>query len=72
MTKFRGLLLLILSLLLLIFAMENWHYPSPPVKFLGLTFLPIPQALIIYSCFLMGFLAGWLAHARKAKKQKKD
>ena len=72
MTKSKGLLLLVLGLLLLIFAIENWHYPSPPVKFLGVAFLPLPQSLIIYSCFLIGFLAGWLTHARKIKKQKKD
>jgi uncharacterized integral membrane protein len=72
MTKSKGLLLLVLGLLLAIFAMENWHYPSPPVKFLGLAFLPLPQSLIIYSCLLIGFLAGWLAHARKVKRQKKD
>ena len=72
MTKPKALLLLVLALLLLIFAVENLHYPSPPVKLLGLTFLPLPQSLIIYSCFLIGFLAGWLTHARKGKKQKKD
>lgn len=67
--KMTGILLVVASLAL--FAYQNWNYPSPPIRFLIFTFPPIPNSLIIYSCLLLGFGAGWAAHAFKVKKSLK-
>lgn len=68
--KTKALWLLAVSAALVIFAMQNWHYPTPALQFLGYRFPPLPHALIIYSSFALGFLAGWMAHVFRAKKRK--
>ncbi len=69
-TKGVGLLILLISLVL--FAYQNWDYPTPPIHFLIFTFPPIPHSMIIYSCLLIGFVAGWVTRALKAKRAEKD
>ena len=58
--------------LLVFFALENWTYPNPPVRILGQAFLPLPLSLIIYSSLVIGFVAGWLAHALKIKRERRE
>lgn len=70
MRKAKALWLLVIGAALTIFVVENWHYPTPPLQFLGFRFLPLPHALIMISCFVLGFLVGWLAHVLRVKKQK--
>jgi uncharacterized integral membrane protein len=72
MSKFKGLWLLVIGALLAIFLVENWHYPDPPIQFLGFRFLPLPHALVMLSCFILGFLGGYLAHAFRVRKQKHE
>lgn len=68
--KTKALWLLAAGAVLVIFAVQNWHYPDPPLHFLGFRFPPLPFALIVYSCFLLGFVSGWLAHSWKTKRRK--
>lgn len=70
MSKAKGLLLLVVVVLLAIFLVENWHYPDPPIQFLGFRFLPLPHALIMLSCFALGFLGGYAAHAWRLRQPK--
>jgi uncharacterized integral membrane protein len=72
MSRFKLLLFLAVCVLLVIFAMENWKYPNPPITFLGLAFLPLPHPLIIYTCLAMGFVAGYLACALKIKRERRE
>jgi uncharacterized integral membrane protein len=70
--KTKALWVLAAGAVLVLFAAQNWHYPDPPIQFLGFRFLPLPYPLIIYSCFLLGFLAGWLVHTWRVKRRKSD
>ena len=72
MNKAKGLGFLLLLASLGLFAYQNWNYPTPPIHFLIFTFPPIPHSMIIYSCLLIGFVAGWAAHARKVRKTGKN
>ena len=69
MSKFKALWLLVVGALLAIFVVQNWYYPNPPIHFLGFRFLPLPQPVIILGFSLLGFLAGWLMCALRAKKR---
>jgi uncharacterized integral membrane protein len=71
MNKAKGLLLLLLGALLVLFARENWHQPQPALKLLGFEILPLPLSLLIYGCLVLGFAAGWLAHALRLRKQRR-
>lgn len=72
MNKLKGLLLLVIGAVLVKFAMENWHYPSPPITLFGFTFLPLPNALIIYGGLLLGFAVGWMAHVLRARRKRRQ
>jgi cell division protein FtsX len=72
MTKAKGIGLLILFASLALFAYQNWNYPTPPIHFLIFTFPPVPYSFIIYSCLLIGFVVGWVAHARKIRRTGKN
>jgi uncharacterized integral membrane protein len=72
MSRLKGLLLFILGGLLLLFALQNWSPPNPPVKMFGYEILPLPQGLIIYVCLLLGFVAGWLGHGMRLRKKKRS
>jgi uncharacterized integral membrane protein len=72
MTRWKVLLFLLVCALLVFFALENWTYPNPPVRILGQAFLPLPLSLIIYSSLLIGFVAGWLGHALKIKRERRE
>jgi|UniRef100_A0A7C3SJT8 cell division protein FtsX len=67
--KWIGILLVVAALAL--FAYQNWNYPAPPIRFLIFTFPPIPHSMIIYSCLVIGFVAGWMAHLLKTRKSSK-
>lgn len=71
MSKTKGLLLLFLAILVGVFAWEN-NQPAPPLKLFGLDLMVFPTFLIVYSCLLIGFAAGWVAHALKVKKKKRQ
>jgi cell division protein FtsX len=72
MSKTKGLGLLILGATLSLFAYQNWNYPAPPIHFLIFTFPPLPHSLIVYSCLLIGFVAGWVAHLLRSRRLKKQ
>jgi uncharacterized integral membrane protein len=69
MSKIKALWLLVVGALLAIFTVQNWYYPNPPIHFLGVRFLPLPQPVIIMGFALLGFVAGWVACALRAKKR---
>ena len=69
--KTRLVILLAVALALVLFARENWHYPSPPLTFFGWGILPLPLSLSIYFCLVLGFVAGWVAHALKHRRGQK-
>jgi uncharacterized integral membrane protein len=71
MSKVKGILLLLLGALLVKFALENWQLPAKPVSLFGYTVLPFPTALIIYGCLVLGFAAGWLAHAFRLRRKRR-
>jgi uncharacterized integral membrane protein len=71
MSKLKGFLLLLLGALLVKFAVENWHYPAPPIKLFGYPLLPLPHALVIYGCLLLGFAVGWFAHALRIRHKRR-
>lgn len=64
--KAIGFALIFASLVL--FAYQNWIYPAPPIKFLFYTLPLIPHSLLIFSCLLIGFVSGWVAHFLKARR----
>lgn len=68
MTKTKRVGFAVLFAALVLFAYQNWNYPAPPIHFLFFTFPPIPYSLIIYSCLLIGFMAGWAAHGLKIRR----
>jgi cell division protein FtsX len=68
MTKAKGIGLAILFASLVLFAYQNWIYPTLPIEFLFFTFPLIPHSLLIYSCLLIGFVIGWVAHFLKARR----
>jgi len=72
MTKAKGLVLLVIGVALVIFTWENWHFPEPPIQFLGLRFMPLPHGLIVICTFLLGFLVGWATFAVRAKRHQKQ
>jgi cell division protein FtsX len=72
MSTAKGVGFLILFASLVLFAYQNWNYPTPPIHFLIFTFPPIPHSMIIYSCLLIGFVAGWVAHALKVRRAEKN
>lgn len=72
MSKAKGLILLLAVVLLAIFLVENWHYPDPPIQFLGFRFLPLPHALIMLSCFILGFLGGYATYAWRQRHPKPE
>lgn len=72
MSKAKGLGLLLVAVLLAIFLVENWHYPDPPIQFLGFRFLPLPHALVMLSCFVLGFLGGYALHAWRSRQEKPE
>jgi uncharacterized integral membrane protein len=72
MTKMKAIGLLVVGALLTIFIIQNWQQPSPPVQFLGYQFLPLPQAVIILGCLLLGFLAGWVTHVFVVRKSQHE
>ena len=63
MNKFKALFLAVIGAVLAIFTVQNWHYPNPPIHILGFQFLPLPQPVIIFGFFILGFLAGWVTNA---------
>ncbi len=67
MTKTKGLVLLVIGVALAIFTVENWYFPDPPIKFLGLRFMPLPHGLIVICTFLLGFVVGWATSAVRTK-----
>jgi len=67
MTKTKGLVLLVIGVALTIFTLENWHFPDPPIKFLGFRFMPLPHGLIVICTFLLGFVLGWATSAVRRK-----
>jgi hypothetical protein len=69
MSKFKGFLLLVLGALLVKFALENWQLPAKPVTLFGYSVLPLPTALIIYGCLVLGFAAGWLSHTLRLRRK---
>jgi uncharacterized integral membrane protein len=70
MNKFKGLLLLLLGALLVIFAVEN-SLPAPQIKLFRYQLGKPPVFLLVYGSLLIGFLAGWLAHVLKIRRQKR-
>jgi cbb3-type cytochrome oxidase subunit 3 len=71
MSKFKGFLLLFLIVLAAVFAWEN-KQPAPPLKLFGFDLMVFPTFLLVYLCLLTGFLGGWVAHALKVKKKKRQ
>lgn len=71
MSKVKIFSLLLLGILLALFARENWHNPEPPLKLLGFALYSLPQSLIIYGCLLLGFAAGWTAHALRIRRKRR-
>ncbi len=72
MTKTTGLVLLVIGVALAIFTVENWHFPDPPIQFLGLRFMPLPHGLIVICTFLLGVLVGYAAGVVRTKKHRKE
>jgi uncharacterized integral membrane protein len=72
MNKVKSIAFLILFALVVLFTYENWVHPEPTIKFLTFTFPSIPYVLVIYASLLIGFVAGWLVHARRVKKSQKE
>jgi TRAP-type C4-dicarboxylate transport system permease small subunit len=72
MNKFKGFLLLVIGAVLVKFALENWHYPAPPITFFGFALMPLPNALIIYGGLLLGFAVGWTAHVLRARRKRRE
>jgi uncharacterized integral membrane protein len=70
MTKLKGLLLLLVGAILVIFAVEN-ALPSPALKLFKFDLGKLPIFALIYGSFVIGFLGGWLGHLLKAKKQRR-
>jgi len=71
-SKIKLVLWLLVLGLLLVFAVENWHYPNPPLRLLRLEIPPLPQSLIIYTCLVIGFLAGWFSHVLRIKRELRE
>jgi len=70
MTKVKGIMLLLLGILVAAFAWENVK-PAPPLKLFGFDLMVLPTFIIVYSNLLVGFLAGWIAHALKVKRNRR-
>jgi TRAP-type C4-dicarboxylate transport system permease small subunit len=69
MTKIKGLILLFLGVLLTYLAWENASRAS--LKAFGYELGKPPTFLLVYGALVVGFAAGWLAHARRLRKKKR-
>ncbi|MFZ5453006.1 MAG: hypothetical protein ACOZF2_14210 [Thermodesulfobacteriota bacterium] len=70
MTKLKILFWLLVGAILVTFALEN-ALPGPPLKLLRQELGNPPVFTVIYVAFILGFLAGWLAHFLRVKKKKR-
>ncbi len=70
MTKFKVVLLLVLTVVLFDFALEN-PLPPPEIKFFKFTLGQVPTYLLAYISLAVGLLLGWFAHARRLRKKRR-
>ena len=65
----RGIVLVLISVLLLVFAVQNLQ--SAPVNFLGAT-LQLPVWLLVVASFILGMLLGGLVRGAARKLRNKS
>lgn len=67
----KGVGVLIICGFLMLLAYQNWN-PTPSINLLFFSLPPMPYSFIIFICFLLGFISGWVAHVLKIRKAKEE
>jgi len=70
MGKTKGVLLLLLVILGVVFAMQN-QQPSPTLKLFKFQLVTLPTYLILYLSLVLGFALGWVAHALGTRRKRR-
>ena len=71
MNKFKMILLLIVLVVLVDFALEN-PVPTQELKLFKFTLGQAPTFLLAYGGLVVGLLVGWLGHALRIRKKKRQ
>ncbi len=72
MSKLKTILLFIVLVVLADFAWENKALPPPQLKLFTFTLGQIPTFLLLYIGLVLGWLVGWLGHALRIRKKKRQ
>ena len=72
MKKFKMILLLIGLVVLADFAWENRTTSPPELKFFTFSLGQVPIFLLAYVALAVGWLVGWVGHAFRIRKKKRQ
>ena len=72
MKKFKMILLLIGLVVLADFAWENRTISPPELKFFTYSLGQVPIFLLAYVALAVGWLVGWVGHAFRIRKKKRQ
>jgi hypothetical protein len=71
MQKLKVAFLVILAAVLVDFAVENTA-PPPDIKLFKFVLGQVPTYLLAYSCLAVGLVVGWMAHALRTRRKKRE
>ena len=71
MSKFKAVLLIILTVVLADFAFENAQ-PAPAIKLFKFQLGELPSFLLIYLSLALGMLIGWVAHGLRLRRKRRE
>ena len=72
MKKFKMILLLIGLVVLADFAWENQTLSPPELKLFTFSLGQVPTFLLAYIALAVGWLVGWVGHALRIRKKKRQ
>ena len=71
MSKFKAVLLIILTVVLADFAFENAQ-PAPAIKLFKFQLGELPSFLLTYLSLAVGVLIGWVAHGLRLRRKRRE
>jgi uncharacterized integral membrane protein len=71
MSKFKAVLLVILTVVLAVFAFENAEL-APAIKIFKFQLGELPSFLLIYLSLAVGALIGWIAHGLRIRRKRRE
>ena len=71
MSKFKAVLLVILTVVLAVFAFENAEL-APAIKIFKFQLGELPSFLLIYLSLAAGMVIGWVAHGLRIRRKRRE